>query len=83
MYKEVNTDDAKLFGPFTSEQMMEMSEKGDFKEAGVWCRKLEEAGSTVAFYNSKRIDFELYTWGVFNYFWKKKLYFARIVVYLK
>ena len=61
MYKEVNTDDAKLFGPFTSEQMMEMSEKGDFKEAGVWCRKLEEAGSTVAFYNSKRIDFDLYT----------------------
>ena len=61
MYKEVNTDDAKLFGPFTSEQMLEMSEKGEFKEAGVWCRKLDEAGSAVAYYNSKRIDFELYT----------------------
>ena len=61
MYKETNDEDAKLFGPFTSEQMLEMSEKGEFKEAGVWCRKLEEAGSMVSYYNSKRIDFELYT----------------------
>ena len=36
IYKEINTDDAKLFGPFTSEQMLDMSEKGEFKEAGVW-----------------------------------------------
>jgi len=40
--------------------MLEKSEKGEFKDSGVWCRKLEEA-SNVAFYNSKRIDFELYT----------------------
>lgn len=60
VYKIENVDEAKIHGPFTSLQMLDMSEKGDFKEAGVWCRKLEDA-STVAFYNSKRIDFDLYT----------------------
>lgn len=60
VYKIENTDDSKINGPFTSLQMLEMSEKGDFKETGVWCRKLEESAG-VSFYNSKRIDFELYT----------------------
>lgn len=61
VYKETNTDDAKLFGPFTSLQMLEMSEKGEFKETGVWCRKSDENGPNDTFYNSKRIDFDLYT----------------------
>lgn len=55
-----NTEDAKLHGPFTSLQMLEKSEKGEFKEAGVWCRKVDES-TEIAFYNSKRIDFDLYT----------------------
>jgi CD2 antigen cytoplasmic tail-binding protein 2 len=58
LYKLTNTDDAKLMGPFTSIQMMEMSEKGEFGDAGVWCRKVSETSG--AFYNSKRIDFDLY-----------------------
>ncbi len=60
VYKLENTDESKLNGPFTSLQMLEKAEKGEFKETGVWCRKLEESAET-AFYNSKRIDFDLYT----------------------
>lgn len=60
VYKMENTEDAKLHGPFTSLQMLEKSEKGEFKEAGVWCRKVDES-TEIAFYNSKRIDFDLYT----------------------
>ena len=41
--------------------MLEMSEKGEFKETGVWCRKSDENGPNDTFYNSKRIDFDLYT----------------------
>ncbi len=41
--------------------MLEMSEKGEFKESGVWCRKVDDTGANDAFYNSKRIDFDLYT----------------------
>ncbi len=60
VYKTENSDEAKIHGPFTSSQMLEKSDKGEFKDTGVWCRKLEEA-SNAAFYNSKRIDFDLYT----------------------
>lgn len=59
IYKESNSDEAKIHGPFTSQEMLEMSERGEFKEMGVWCRRCEDASGT--FYNSKRIDFDLYT----------------------
>lgn len=60
MYKLENDDKAKLHGPFTSQQMLSKSEAGELTDAGVWCRRLDESTSGV-FYNSKRIDFELYT----------------------
>lgn len=60
MYRLENTEDSKLFGPFTTQQMVEMSDKGEFKDSGVWCRKLDDS-SNNAFYNSKRIDFDLYS----------------------
>ena len=37
-----------------------MSDKGEFKDSGVWCRKLDDS-SNNSFYNSKRIDFDLYS----------------------
>lgn len=58
-YKEVNSDDAPLKGPFTSEQMLKMNENGTFKDSGVWCKKTDDTSNN--FYNSKRIDFDLYT----------------------
>lgn len=54
-----NEDDTKFFGPFTSAQMLEKSEQGEFKDTGVWCRKVGD--QSTSFYNSKRIDFDLYT----------------------
>lgn len=54
-----NEDDTKFFGPFTSAQMLEKSEQGEFKDTGVWCRKIGD--QSTSFYNSKRIDFDLYT----------------------
>jgi hypothetical protein len=59
VYKLTNTDEARVMGPFTSTQMLEMSDKGEFGSEGVWCRKVTEAA--LSFYNSKRIDFDLYT----------------------
>ena len=61
VYKKENTDEAKLHGPFTSQQMYEMAERGEFTDTGVWCRKLEDTTNANTFYNSKRIDFDLYT----------------------
>ena len=60
VYKLENVDTAELKGPFTSQQMLDMSDTGKFPDAGVWCRRLDESAGT-AFYNSKRIDFDLYT----------------------
>lgn len=54
-YKHTQDDDAKVHGPFTSEQMLKKSDNGDFKEA-VFCRKIGEE----RFYSSSRIDFDLY-----------------------
>ncbi|CAF0831830.1 unnamed protein product [Brachionus calyciflorus] len=59
IYKESNTEDAQISGPFTSQQMLEKSDKGDFKDTGVWCRRVDDQSGI--FYNSKRIDFDLYT----------------------
>ena len=57
-YKWENTGDAELYGPFTSAQMQTWVSEGYFPD-GVYCRKLDPPGGQ--FYNSKRIDFELYT----------------------
>ena len=46
-----------MHGPYSSQQMMEWQE-AEFFKAGVFCRKV---GTDGAFYNSQRIDFELYT----------------------
>lgn len=61
VYKLENVDTAELKGPFTSQQMLDMSDSGKFPDAGVWCRRLDEETTGAAFYNSKRIDFDLYT----------------------
>jgi len=58
-YKTDNTsEDTKLNGPFTTEQMMKMANVGKFDEFQdkVWCRRID----TEQFYLLKRIDFELY-----------------------
>ncbi|PNI12238.1 CD2BP2 isoform 3 [Pan troglodytes] len=57
-YKWENTGDAELYGPFTSTQMQTWVSEGYFPD-GVYCRKLDPPGGQ--FYNSKRIDFDLYT----------------------
>ncbi|XP_008246967.1 CD2 antigen cytoplasmic tail-binding protein 2 [Oryctolagus cuniculus] len=57
-YKWENTGEAELYGPFTSAQMQTWVSEGYFPD-GVYCRKLDPPGGQ--FYNSKRIDFDLYT----------------------
>ena len=47
--------DGEIHGPFTTKEMMDWSEEGYFAD-GVYCRKIGSA----QFYNSKRMDFELY-----------------------
>uniref|UniRef100_A0A0K8TMK0 Putative cd2 antigen cytoplasmic tail-binding protein 2 n=1 Tax=Tabanus bromius TaxID=304241 RepID=A0A0K8TMK0_TABBR len=49
-------DDAEIHGPFLTEQMLKWVEDGYFKD-GVFVRKVGEEGN---FYNSNRIDFDLY-----------------------
>lgn len=57
-YKWENKEDAQVYGPFSNSCMNCWSDQGFFKD-GVYCRKI---GSEGSFYNSKRIDFELYDW---------------------
>ncbi|XP_061761532.1 CD2 antigen cytoplasmic tail-binding protein 2 isoform X1 [Nerophis ophidion] len=57
-YKWENKDDSEVYGPFTSQQMQDWVDEGYFS-SGVYCRRLDQQGSQ--FYNSKRLDFELYT----------------------
>ncbi|XP_065259565.1 CD2 antigen cytoplasmic tail-binding protein 2 [Emys orbicularis] len=57
-YKWENTNGAELYGPFSSTQMQEWVTQGYFKD-GVYCRKADN--SQGQFYNSKRVDFDLYT----------------------
>ncbi|KAL4658212.1 CD2 antigen cytoplasmic tail-binding protein 2 [Arapaima gigas] len=57
-YKWKNDDSSELYGPFSSQQMLKWVEEGHFKD-GVYCRRVGQ-GNTQ-FYNSKRLDFELYT----------------------
>lgn len=57
-YKWENTDNAEIFGPFTSEQMMAWSEQ-EYFGSGVYCRRVGQPLSS--FYSSRRVDFDLYT----------------------
>ncbi|KAG7238940.1 hypothetical protein INR49_030487 [Caranx melampygus] len=57
-YKWENEDNAEIYGPFTSQQMQDWVDEGYFS-TGVYCRRVDQEGSQ--FYNSKRLDFELYT----------------------
>lgn len=57
-YKWENKDNAELYGPFTSQQMQDWVDEGYFS-TGVYCKRVDQEGSQ--FYNSKRLDFELYT----------------------
>ncbi|XP_022085727.1 CD2 antigen cytoplasmic tail-binding protein 2-like isoform X2 [Acanthaster planci] len=56
-YKWENKEDADKYGPFESEQMQDWVDQNYFSD-GVWVRKV---GSGGQFYDSKRIDFDLYT----------------------
>ncbi|XP_078601360.1 CD2 antigen cytoplasmic tail-binding protein 2 homolog [Branchiostoma floridae x Branchiostoma japonicum] len=55
-FKWENQPDAEVYGPHPSSQMLQWSEEGYFPD-GVFVRKSGQS----EFYNSKRIDFELYT----------------------
>ncbi|XP_028310616.1 CD2 antigen cytoplasmic tail-binding protein 2 [Gouania willdenowi] len=57
-YKWVNEEGSEIYGPFTSQQMQDWVDDGYFS-TGVYCRRVDQEGSQ--FYNSKRLDFELYT----------------------
>lgn len=56
-YKWEDKEDAVVYGPYSSEDMLAWVNQGFF-ENGVFVRKLDSDDSK--FYNSKRIDFELY-----------------------
>uniref|UniRef100_A0A672H4C9 CD2 antigen cytoplasmic tail-binding protein 2 n=1 Tax=Salarias fasciatus TaxID=181472 RepID=A0A672H4C9_SALFA len=58
VYKWENTASSVIYGPFTSQQMQDWVDDGYFS-SGVYCRRADQEGSQ--FYNSKRLDFELYT----------------------
>ncbi|XP_078363184.1 CD2 antigen cytoplasmic tail-binding protein 2-like [Oculina patagonica] len=57
-YKWENNKTATVYGPYSSTYMLIWNEQGCFGD-GVWVRKVGEDDGP--FYNSKRIDFELYT----------------------
>jgi CD2 antigen cytoplasmic tail-binding protein 2 len=57
-YKWEDKDDAQLYGPFTSSQMLEWT-KDDYFPDGVFVRKVSTAPDG-SFYSSRRIDFDLY-----------------------
>ena len=55
-YKWEDADEAQIYGPYSNSFMQNWKENGYFKD-GVFCRKV---GSEGSFYNSKRVDFDLY-----------------------
>uniref|UniRef100_A0A3P9H8P7 CD2 antigen cytoplasmic tail-binding protein 2 n=1 Tax=Oryzias latipes TaxID=8090 RepID=A0A3P9H8P7_ORYLA len=57
-YKWDNKENTEVYGPFTSQQMQGWVDEGYFSD-GVYCRRVDQEGSQ--FYNSRRIDFDLYT----------------------
>lgn len=56
-FKWDNEENSKVYGPHSSSEMLDWVNSGYF-EAGVWVREIGKADAQ--FYNSKRIDFELY-----------------------
>ncbi|KAM8961367.1 CD2 antigen cytoplasmic tail-binding protein 2 isoform 1-T1 [Pelodytes ibericus] len=56
-YKWENKEGAQLYGPFTSSQMQDWVDQDYFLD-GVYCRRVSSSGGQ--FYNSLRIDFDLY-----------------------
>ena len=54
-YKWEDKDDAEIYGPYSSQDMLEWTQSGYFND-GVLVRKRFEP----KFYSSKRIDFDLY-----------------------
>ncbi|XP_041092878.1 LOW QUALITY PROTEIN: CD2 antigen cytoplasmic tail-binding protein 2 [Polyodon spathula] len=57
-YRWDNKENSEMYGPFTSQQMQGWQDEGYFQD-GVYCRRVGQPGAQ--FYNSKRLDFELYT----------------------
>ncbi|NP_957255.1 CD2 antigen cytoplasmic tail-binding protein 2 [Danio rerio] len=57
-YKWENKESSELYGPFSSQQVQDWVDEGYFND-GVYCRRIGQEGAS--FYNSKRIDFDLYT----------------------
>ncbi|XP_072128150.1 CD2 antigen cytoplasmic tail-binding protein 2 isoform X1 [Mobula birostris] len=57
-YKWENTDDAEVYGPFSSAQMQDWADQ-DYFGTGVYCRRVGQP--SAPFYSSRRIDFSLYT----------------------
>ncbi|XP_034566994.1 CD2 antigen cytoplasmic tail-binding protein 2 [Notolabrus celidotus] len=57
-YRWENEDGAEIYGPYNSQQMQDWVDEGYFS-TGVYCRRKDQEGSQ--FYNSKRLDFDLYT----------------------
>ncbi|KAJ0000938.1 hypothetical protein NQD34_005958 [Periophthalmus magnuspinnatus] len=57
-YRWENQDSSEVYGPFSSQQMQDWVDEGYFS-TGVYCRRIDQEGSQ--FYNSKRLDFDLYT----------------------
>eukprot|EP00040_Diaphanoeca_grandis_P010153 m.51986 g.51986 ORF g.51986 m.51986 type:complete len:331 (+) comp21528_c0_seq1:151-1143(+) len=53
------TTTSEVFGPYSAQQMCDWQDQNFFKE-GVLCRELKK-DKVTEFYNSKRIDFDLYT----------------------
>lgn len=61
-YKWDTEKNSQLYGPYSSSEMLDWTSQGYFKD-GVLVRKLscKSAEGEGEFYNSKRIDFDLYT----------------------
>ena len=57
-YKWEDNDTCEVHGPFSNKQMLEWQET-DFFSKGAFVRKIET--NPGGWYNSKRIDFDLYT----------------------
>lgn len=65
-FKWEDKEDAPIYGPHSSGEMLAWVNQGYF-EKGVFVRR--KAATDSSFYSSKRIDFELYIWNM-NFFFK-------------
>ena len=57
-YKTEEGEGSKVYGPFRNNQMLAWSSAGHFGE-GVLVRRIDKRDGL--FYNSKRVDFDIYT----------------------